>query len=468
MKKVTSIILAAGLGKRMRSASPKVLHPVCGKPMLFYSIEALKNIKIDRIVVIGHKGESVKGYFADKGVAFVEQEPQLGTGHAVICTEKKLRFFRGDLLILSGDVPLIKTGTLKGLIRFHHQKDATVSFITTFLKGPTGYGRVIRDDNGSVKRIVEEKDATAKEKAIQEVNTGIYIIRSDFLFSNLNKLKRENAQGEYYLPDLIPLAIRRGGKVAALTHTDSTEVMGVNNRIELAEANRIMRERINRGLMMNGVTIIAPHSTYIDHGIKVGKDTTIYPNAVLNGGTSIGSGCVIEEGSKIIDSSLGRGVTIRSYSIIEHSKIGNGVSIGPFARLRPDNVISNGAKIGNFVEVKNSRVGRGTKVNHLSYIGDAEIGSGVNVGAGTITCNYDGIRKYKTTIHDGVFIGSDTQLIAPVEIGKEAYIGSGSTITRNVPPRSLALSRVEQKIVKEWVEKRKGKAKKIKIEKKEL
>ncbi len=464
MKKVTSIILAAGLGKRMRSASPKVLHPVCGKPMLFYSIEALKNIKIDRIVVIGHKGESVKGYFADKGVAFVEQEPQLGTGHAVICTEKKLRSFRGDLLILSGDVPLIKPGTLKGLIRFHHQKDATVSFITTFLKGPAGYGRVIRDDNSSVKRIVEEKDATAKEKAIQEVNTGIYIIRSDFLFSNLNKLKRENAQGEYYLPDLIPLAIRRGGKVAVLTHTDSTEVMGVNNRIELAEANRIMRERINRGLMMNGVTIIAPHATYIDHGIKVGKDTTIYPNAVLNGGTSIGSGCVIEEGSKIIDSSLGRGVTIRSYSIIEHSKIGNGVSIGPFARLRPDNVISNGAKIGNFVEVKNSRVGRGTKVNHLSYIGDAEIGSGVNVGAGTITCNYDGIRKYKTTIRDGVFIGSDTQLIAPVEIGKEAYIGSGSTITRNVPPRSLALSRVEQKIVKEWVEKRKGKAKKLKID----
>jgi bifunctional UDP-N-acetylglucosamine pyrophosphorylase/glucosamine-1-phosphate N-acetyltransferase len=461
MKRVASIILAAGLGKRMRSASPKVLHPVCGRPVLFYSVEALKNIKADRIVVvIGHKGERVKEYFVDTGITFVEQEPQLGTGHAVSCTEKKFRTFKGDLLILSGDVPLIKTGTLKGLIRFHNQNGATVSFIAAMPKDPTGYGRVVRDDTGGVIRIVEEKDATAKEKAIQEVNTGIYIIHSDFLYSNLNKLKRDNAQGEYYLLDLIPLAIRKKGKVAALTHMDSTEVMGVNNRVELAETNRIMRERINRAHMMNGVTMIDPHSTYIDHGIKIGRDTTIYPNAILNGGTSIGSGCIIEEGSKIIDSSLGRNVAIKSYSMIECSKIGNGVSVGPFARLRPGNVILDGAKIGNFVEVKNSRVGKGTKVNHLSYIGDADIGNGVNIGAGTITCNYDGMRKHKTTIHDGVFIGSDTQLIAPVEIGKEAYIGSGSTITKNVPPRSLALSRPAQKIVKEWVEKRKRKAKK--------
>lgn len=459
-KGVAAIILAAGLGKRMKSDMPKVLHPVAGKPMLFYPIEVVKNIGVKKtVVVVGHKAEEVinKGvmpYAPTLQSAFVTQSPQLGTGHAVLSAEGSLKSFKGDVLILSGDVPLITRETILGLLNLHAKKKAAISFISTVAEDPSGYGRVLRDEDNSVISIVEDKDADTEEKAINEINAGIYCADAAFLFSGLKKIKKENAQGEYYLPDLVEMAVKNGQKVACLTHRDPAEVMGINNRIELSEANEEMRKRINNELMLSGITFVDDETAYIHQGVKIRQDTTIYPNVFLEGDTNIGKGCLIEEGCKIIDSSIGDGSVIKSHSIIEASEIGRNVSIGPFARLRPDCIIEDNAKIGNFVEVKKSRLGKGTKANHLSYIGDAIIGKEVNIGAGTITCNYDGMKKYQTIIEDGAFIGSDTQLVAPVKVGKNAYIGSGSTITKNVPAGSLALSRPEQRVVKGWVEKK--------------
>ncbi|MFQ5329908.1 MAG: bifunctional UDP-N-acetylglucosamine diphosphorylase/glucosamine-1-phosphate N-acetyltransferase GlmU [Thermodesulfobacteriota bacterium] len=455
MKKIASIILAAGLGKRMRSTLPKVLHRVCGRPMLFYPLDALMALKVEtRVVVIGHGGDLVKAAFEGCPIDFVIQEEQLGTGHAVRCAEEALGGFSGDILILSGDVPLIQPGILKALIGSHRRAKAHLSLVTMFLDEPTGYGRVVRDGSGAVERVVEEKDATTEERQIREVNAGIYMVDAEFLFTHLKRVKSSNAQGEYYLPDLVPMAVGDGGTVVGLCHNSPREVMGVNNRVELAEANEVMRARINRGHMMKGITMVDPRAVYIDYGVKVGRDTTIYPNVFIEGDSSIGRECRIEEGSKIVDSTLARGVTVKSNSLIEQSKVGSEAVIGPLAHLRPGSAIAARAKVGNFVEIKNSNVGAGSKVSHLSYIGDTDLGKGVNVGAGTITCNYDGHSKFRTIIRDGAFIGSDSQLVAPVTVGKGAYIGSGSTITKDVPPRSLALSRTGQKNIEGWVEKR--------------
>ena len=461
IKDVAAIILAAGLGKLMKSDTPKVLHPVAGRPMLFYPVQVIKNLGLKKaIIIVGHKAEKVMEILdselrtPNSELKFVKQEPQLGTGHAVLCAENVLKAWKGDILILSGDVPLITKQTILGLLDLHAKKKAAISFISTVIADPSGYGRVLRDENNSVKRIVEDKDSSIEEKAINEINTGIYCINAQFLFSGLKNIKRENAQGEYYLPDLIEMAAKAKQKVACLTHINPAEVMGINNRIELAQANGVMRERINNELMLSGVSLIDPETTYIHYGVKIGKDTTIYPNVFLEGNTNIGKGCLIEQGCMIQNSHIGDGSKIKSNSVIESSEIGGQVSIGPFARIRPDSTIGDGARIGNFVEVKKSRIGRGTKANHLSYLGDAIIGKDVNIGAGTITCNYDGVKKHQTIIEDGAFIGSDTQLIAPVKVGKNAYIGSGSTITKNVPPGSLALSRIEQRVVEGWALKR--------------
>src|SRR3989337_2075908 len=461
IKGVAAIILAAGLGKRMKSDTPKVLHPVAGRPMLFYPVQVIKNLGLKKaIIIVGHKAEKVMEILdselrtPNSELKFVKQEPQLGTGHAVLCAENVLKAWKGDILILSGDVPLITKQTILGLLDLHAKKKAAISFISTVIADPSGYGRVLRDENNSVKRIVEDKDSSIEEKAINEINTGIYCINAQFLFSGLKYIKRENAQGEYYLPDLIEMAAKAKQKVACLTHINPAEVMGINNRIELAQANGVMRERINNELMLSGVSLIDPETTYIHYGVKIGKDTTIYPNVFLEGNTNIGKGCLIEQGCMIQNSHIGDGSKIKSNSVIESSEIGGQVSIGPFARIRPDSTIGDGASIGNMMEVKKSRIGRGTKANHLSYLGDAIIGKDVNIGAGTITCNYDGVKKHQTIIEDGAFIGSDTQLIAPVKVGKNAYIGSGSTITKNVPPGSLALSRIEQRVVEGWALKR--------------
>ncbi|MEE9613861.1 MAG: bifunctional UDP-N-acetylglucosamine diphosphorylase/glucosamine-1-phosphate N-acetyltransferase GlmU [Thermodesulfobacteriota bacterium] len=471
MKGLAAIVLAAGKGKRMKSALPKVLHPVAGKPMLHYPIEVLRSLGAKRVAVVtGHGGGEVRSALIGKdgkggrGMKFCLQSQQLGTGHAVKCGMKGLKGFKGDVLILSGDVPLITASTIKALLKLHRRargrERPVLSFVSAILVDPTGYGRVIRDGKGRVTGIVEQKELKGAERDIHEVNAGIYVVSSEFLIKNLKRLKKKNAQGEYYLTDLVSLASEGGGrkngkKVSALTHLDPEEVMGVNTRVELARAGAAMRGRIVTELMLSGVTVMDPDSAYVDSGVRVGRDTTLYPDVHLVGETAVGAGSTIEEGVKIKDSVIGPGTTVKSFSMIESSLIGKNATIGPFARLRPGNSIGDGARIGNFVEVKNSKIGKGTKANHLSYIGDAVIGKDVNIGAGTITCNYDGAGKHRTTIEDGAFIGSDTQLVAPVRVGKGAYIGSGSTITKNVPAGSLALSRAEQKIVKGWVKKRK-------------
>lgn len=464
MKNIGAIILAAGMGKRMKSEIPKVLHPVAGMPMLFYPIEAAESISMKKIIIIvGHKAEVVINALAsrfktqDSRLQFIRQEPQLGTGHAVMCAEGALKDFKGDILILSGDVPLITKETLMALVKMHRRTNAVLSLITAVINNPSGYGRVVRNQNNSITRIIEHKDANEKEKALKEINTGIYCISSDFLFSNLKNLKNKNRQVEYYLPDLIESAVRQGKKVSSIVHINPSEVMGINNRIELAEANEDMRERLNNEFMLSGVTLVDPETTYIHKNVKIGRDTTIEPNVFLEGNTTIGQRCLIEQGCKITNSFIRDDSVIKSNSVVESSVVGRHVAIGPFARLRPESIIEDNAKIGNFVEIKKSRLGKGTKANHLTYLGDAIIGRGVNIGAGTITCNYDGIKKHQTIIEDGAFIGSDTQLVAPVTVKKNAYIGSGSTITKDVPKDALALSRVQQKNIDGWVKKLKDK-----------
>ncbi|MFZ3071740.1 MAG: bifunctional UDP-N-acetylglucosamine diphosphorylase/glucosamine-1-phosphate N-acetyltransferase GlmU [Thermodesulfobacteriota bacterium] len=463
MKNFAAIVLAAGKGTRMKSSMPKVLHEVAGKPMLFYPLRELRTLRPKKtVVVVGHEAERVKKEFHGERAEFVIQSPQLGTGHAVMCAMKKLRGFSGDVLILSGDVPLITSSTIKALFNVHKTRSdrkPVISFISVMLEDPSGYGRVVRDSAGRVKSIVEHKDLKPLHKGITEVNTGIYLVNSEFLGKNLGRLSTSNAQREYYLPELIHIAYSTGEKVKCLTHVDAEEVMGVNTRVELARSGAIMRKRILTSLMLDGTTIVDPGSTYVDFGVKCGKDTVIRPNVHLMGKTVIGDNCIVHEGSSIRDSVIEDGSHIKSYSVIESAKVSKKAVIGPFARLRPGSRIGEGAHIGNFVEIKNTVIGRGSKANHLSYIGDSTIGRGVNIGAGTITCNYDGVKKHRTTIEDNAFIGSDSQLVAPVTIGRNAYVASGSTITKDVPPGSLAISRVEQKIIKGWV-KKKGLAKK--------
>ncbi|CAG1066516.1 bifunctional UDP-N-acetylglucosamine pyrophosphorylase / Glucosamine-1-phosphate N-acetyltransferase [uncultured bacterium] len=462
MKNLAAVVLAAGKGTRMKSEKPKVLHEIAGKPMLFYPVNLLKKSGAGKIVlVVGFGSEAVVKAFSDPAVSFVVQEEQLGTGHAVMCALKELRGFPGDVLVLSGDVPLIREETVKSLLELHRKGGkAAISLVTTDVEDPTGYGRIVRDAEGAVTRIVEEKDCSPLQKKIQEVNTGVYLFSAEFLHSNIKKLGKENAQGEYYLPDLIHLAVEGGLRVDSVSIADATEVMGVNNRVELAKAAEFMRARINETLMVSGVTIIDPRSTYIDYGVAAGADTVIYPGCRLSGTTVIGSGCVIEEGVVITSSKIGDGSTIKSYSVIEKSEVGKENDIGPFARLRPATILADKVKIGNFVEVKKSTLGKGSKANHLTYLGDSVIGEGVNIGAGTITCNYDGTNKSVTRIEDGAFIGSDSQLVAPVTIGKDAYVGSGTTVTRDVPAGSLVITRAPEKVIEGWAgRKLKGKAK---------
>lgn len=460
MKDLAAIVLAAGKGTRMKSSMPKVLHPVAGRPMLFYPLAALASLRASRVaVVVGHGWDLVRAALegGPGAVSFVTQSPQLGTGHAVMCAMKALRGFTGDVLIVSGDVPLMTPATIKGLARVHRRGGKSrpvITLLTAVLADPTGYGRVVRDARGAVERVVEHRDCAPAQRGIQEINTGIYLVDAVFLRKNIKKLSTANAQGEYYLPDLVGMAAREGLKVSATSSADADEVMGVNTRVELARAGGLMRRRIAEELMDSGVTFIDPGASYVDHGVAVGRDTTIYPGVHLRGATSIGSGCIIEEGASVTDSVVGDGSTIKAYSVVESSEIGPGVVVGPMARLRPGTELMDGARVGNFVEVKNSRVGRGSKANHLSYIGDSDVGSGVNIGAGTITCNYDGVRKHRTVIEDGAFIGSDSQLVAPVRVGHDAYVGSGTTVTADVPPWSLVISRAPEKVSEGWVRKK--------------
>lgn len=452
------MILAAGMGKRMKSDVPKVLHPVLGQPMLKYVVDAVSKLSPKRVVVVvGHGVQDVETTLNSKDITYVTQTEQLGTGHAANCAHSALKSFKGDVLILNGDFPLITPSTLKKFVNEHKKKNIDVSILTALIDDPTGYGRIKRDEGDNVVGIVEQKDATKEERFIDEINSGTYCVKSSFLWSALSKVNTKNKQKEYYLTDIVAAAYKNSLKINGSVVLDSDEVTGVNDRSELSYVESILKWRTNEKLMRSGVTLIDPETTYISPQVKVGRDTTIYPNTHIYGNSQIGRNCIIGPSTWIEDSKLGNGITIKSSCYITEASIKNNVSIGPFAHIRPDAEIMDNVKIGNFVEIKKSKIGQGSKVSHLSYIGDTMMGKDVNIGAGTITCNYDGINKHKTTIEDNVFIGSDTMLVAPINIGKGSTTGAGSTISKDVPSGSLAIGRARQTNIKDWKRKPKDK-----------
>lgn len=447
MNKIAAIILAAGKGTRMKSKLVKVLHPAAGRPMISWPVDAARTAGATPIVlVVGHQADAVRNSFRnDHDIVCALQEEQLGTGHAVSCAAEALKSFNGTVMILCGDTPLLRASTLVDLVEFHRSRKSSVTVLTAIMNDPFGYGRVIRDDNGQVLRIVEQKDATPEELAVQEINSGIYCMESEFLFSNINLISSDNAQGEFYLTDLISMANQQGVTCLAKSADDADEIMGVNDRAQLAEAGRILRHRINRSLMFSGVSMIDPDNTYIDFDVTVGPDTTIYPNCRISGGTVIGSDCTIESGSTINKSRIGAGCHIKANCMLDNAELHEEVTVGPMAHLRPGSILHSHVKIGNFVETKKTVMGEGSKASHLSYLGDAEIGREVNIGCGTITCNYDGVNKFKTIIGDRAFIGSDVQLVAPVTVGPNSLVAAGTTVTAEVPENSLAIARVRQR-----------------------
>jgi bifunctional UDP-N-acetylglucosamine pyrophosphorylase/glucosamine-1-phosphate N-acetyltransferase len=445
LSELAVVILAAGKGTRMKSDLVKVLHPVAGSPMLSYPLDLARALKPSRlIVVVGFQAGLVQEKFKAEDLNMVLQNEQLGTGHAALAAKPALGGFRGSVLILSGDVPLLTEETVGEFLKAHQNRQAALSVMTVELKNPKGYGRVFQNADGSLLRITEEEDLKPGEEQVREINTGIYCVDADFLFSALSHVTTQNAQKEYYLTDIVALANSEKKRAFPFRVEDPLEAMGINTRVELARANRCMREKIVERHMMDGVTFIDPETAYIDREVKIGRDSVIYPNCHLLGRTSLGNGCVIEPGCKITDTWIGKRVTIKACSVISSCRIEDQVEVGPFAHLRPETLLREGSKIGNFVEVKKSVIGQGTKANHLSYIGDAILGEKINVGAGTITCNYDGKKKHPTVIEDGVFIGSNTALVAPIKVSRNSVIGAGSTITKEVPPDTLAVARGKQ------------------------
>ncbi|MHA6260517.1 bifunctional UDP-N-acetylglucosamine diphosphorylase/glucosamine-1-phosphate N-acetyltransferase GlmU [Sporosarcina sp. CAU 1771] len=443
MTNTYAIVLAAGQGTRMKSDLYKVLHPVCGKSMVAHVIDNIRKLGADRIVtIVGHGAEKVELTLGEKS-EYALQEEQLGTAHAVQQAETQLGKLLGTTIVVCGDTPLIRSETMKALIAHHNEVGAKATILTAKADDPTGYGRIIRGQEGQVLRNVEQKDATEQEQQIKEINTGTYCFDNEALFSTLKKVTNDNAQGEYYLPDVIGILQSEQALVSAYVTEDFSETLGINDRVVLSEAESVMRGRIAEKHMRNGVTIISPENTYISADAEIGRDTVLKPGAMIEGKTVIGENCVIGPNSQIVDSVIEDRATINS-SVVLSSKVGSDTTVGPFAHIRPDSTLGNGVKIGNFVEVKKSSLGEGSKVSHLSYIGDAEVGSQVNVGCGTITVNYDGKNKYVTTIEDEAFIGCNSNLIAPVKIGKGAYVAAGSTISKDVPNDSLAIARSRQ------------------------
>lgn len=452
------IVLAAGMGKRMKSDIPKVLHPVLGRPIIQYVTDAVSKLSPkNTIVVVGHRSQEVEKALNSKNTRSVTQTEQLGTGHAVRCAHAALKNFKGDILILNGDFPLITSQALKKFANEHKKKKADLSILTALVDDPTGYGRIKRDGDNNVIGIVEEKDATKEEKYIDEINSGTFLVKSSFLWKALKNVNTRNKQKEYYLTDIVEAAHKASLVINGSVVSDSDEVLGVNDRLDLSLVESILKWRTNENLMKSGVTLIDPETTYISPEVRVGRDTTIYPNTHIYGNSQIGRNCIIGPSSWIENSKLGNGITVKSSCYITEALIKNNVSIGPFAHIRPEAEIMDDAKIGNFVEIKKSRIGKGSKVSHLSYIGDTMMGKDVNIGAGTITCNYDGVNKHRTTIEDNVFIGSDTMLVAPVTISKGATTGAGSTISKDVSGGALAIARARQAEIKNWKRKPKEK-----------
>ncbi|HEY8363382.1 MAG TPA: bifunctional UDP-N-acetylglucosamine diphosphorylase/glucosamine-1-phosphate N-acetyltransferase GlmU [Tissierellaceae bacterium] len=452
-----SIILAAGESTRMKSKTSKVLHKICGKPLLKYVLEASKGAKVDKnIVIVGHSGDEVRDYFKDEDVIFKTQPIgegiPYGTGFAVMQAEEFIED-GSTVVILYGDTPLIRESTIEKLIRYHEDNNLDATVLTAELENPTGYGRIIREDNGNILKIVEEKDASEEIKKIKEINSGIYCFNGKLLKESLSKINNNNAQNEYYITDVIEILKSEGHNVGAYKIEDASEIHGVNSRVQLAFCEKIMRDRINNYHMANGVTIVDPGNTYIEYSVKIGRDTIIYPGVVLEGETEIGEDCIIRGNTRIVNSIISNGVSIES-SVIEESFVGENTKIGPYAHLRPNSHIGKNVKIGNFVEVKNSNIMDNTKASHLAYIGDADVGKNVNIGCGVVFVNYDGRQKHRTTVGDNAFIGSNSNLVAPVNIEPWAYIAAGSTITKEVKEGELSVARARQVNIPGWVEKK--------------
>ena len=440
----------------MKSAISKVVHPLAGRPLIEHVVATAATLDASTTtVVVGHGADDVRLALSAYGrVGFVVQSPQLGTGHALLQAESALSDARGTVLLLYGDVPLLRSDTLRQLLEHHRQNGAVLTVLTATLHDPYGYGRIVRDPAGRLTRIVEERDASADERTIAEVNSGIYAIELDGLFRDLRNLAADNAQGEYYLTDLVSSNHQRGRRIETVTVGDPLELRGVNTRVDLAELGTAMFDRTRRSLMLQGVTLEDPATAYIGADVIVGEDTVISPNVTISGRSTIGARCRIHSGARIVDSVLGDEVTVLDHTIVVESSIAHGAAVGPMAHLRPSSSVGARARVGNFVELKKTVLGAGSKANHLAYLGDATIGERVNVGAGVITCNYDGFVKHQTTIEDQVFVGSDSQLIAPVTIGEGAYVAAGSTVTQNVPAGALAVGRAQQVNKDGWAARR--------------
>jgi bifunctional UDP-N-acetylglucosamine pyrophosphorylase/glucosamine-1-phosphate N-acetyltransferase len=455
--KTACLVLAAGLGKRMNSSLPKVLNLICGTPMLQSVLLSVKRLRPERIIIVaGRNLDLIKETIGTDGLFYVLQKEAKGTGHAVLCARPQLKDFTGDVIVLNGDTPLVSHSTLGKFLKLHRKDRNLISVLSFNAENPADYGRIIRDGSGHVVSIIEDKDADGTQKLIREVNSGVYVLSHPAL-SLLDEIRKNSLTGEYYLTDIVYAASRKGLKVSAFRIGTEDEFIGVNTREDLYRAAGIMKKNIIANWTGKGISFIDANSVFIHPEVSIGKETVIYPNVHLEGHTTIGKGSTIYPNVRIQDSHIGNAAIIKDSTVIEGSIIQDRASVGPFAHIRPGSQVGREARIGNFVELKKAVVGNGSKASHLSYLGDARIGKDVNIGAGTITCNYDGGKKHVTLIEDRVFVGSDSQLIAPVKIGKGAYIGAGSTITSDVPPDALAISRVRQKNFEGWAKKRKSK-----------
>ncbi|WP_425671319.1 bifunctional UDP-N-acetylglucosamine diphosphorylase/glucosamine-1-phosphate N-acetyltransferase GlmU [Bacillus subtilis] len=443
MDKRFAVVLAAGQGTRMKSKLYKVLHPVCGKPMVEHVVDEALKLSLSKLVtIVGHGAEEVKKQLGDKS-EYALQAKQLGTAHAVKQAQPFLADEKGVTIVICGDTPLLTAETMEQMLKEHTQREAKATILTAVAGDPTGYGRIIRSENGAVQKIVEHKDASEEERLVTEINTGTYCFDNEALFRAIDQVSNDNAQGEYYLPDVIEILKNEGETVAAYQTGNFQETLGVNDRVALSQAEQFMKERINKRHMQNGVTLIDPMNTYISPDAVIGSDTVIYPGTVIKGEVQIGEDTIIGPHTEIMNSAIGSRTVIKQ-SVVNHSKVGNDVNIGPFAHIRPDSVIGNEVKIGNFVEIKKTQFGDRSKASHLSYVGDAEVGTDVNLGCGSITVNYDGKNKYLTKIEDGAFIGCNSNLVAPVTVGEGAYVAAGSTVTEDVPGKALAIARARQ------------------------
>lgn len=458
MDDIYAIVLAAGKGTRMKSKLSKVLHPICGQPMIEYVLEAARSVKCqDIFVVIGHEAQAIEEALGSD-LTYVHQKEQLGTGHAVMVARENLKNKKGRTFVLCGDTPLVSEYTLQDLLHTHQELKAAVTILTTEVDRPQGYGRIVRNEGGHVERIVEQKDATTSEQKIREINAGIYCFENEDLLYALNEITNDNAQEEYYLTDCIEVLKKNDKQVAAHLTKDSEDTLGVNDRVALAQAEKWMRKRINEQHMLQGVTIIDPDQTYIEPHVHIGYDTVIYPGTHIGSHTTIGEDCRIGPQTEVTESTLGNRCHVQ-YSKVIQSNMNDDISIGPYSFVRPGNEIGRESKVGSFVEIKNSTVKSQTKIPHLSYIGDADLGSKVNIGCGAITVNYDGMTKSRTRIEDDSFIGCNVNLISPVTVGRGAYIAAGSTITDSVPEESLAIARARQTVKEQYALKLRSKNK---------